>query len=286
VTMPNTQPRRSQSRKLDWGIVNTIARRDLAMLLRSKGVLLPIIVLPLLLQVAMPAAIGLLTPSMNAAQEMQDLQRFLTMMPEQMKRQFATYNEAQTLVVFMLVYMFAPLFLILPMMTASVIAAGSFAGEKERKTLEPLLYTPATDTELMLGKVLSAWIPAIVVGSVGFLIYSIVVNLASWETMQHVFFPTAMWGVLIVWLAPAAAALGLGTIVLVSSKVSTFQDASQLGSTVVLHVILLVVGQAAGVLYLSPGLVFAIGLVLWAVDAVVFWFAVKTFRRTEIIARL
>jgi ABC-type Na+ efflux pump permease subunit len=41
-------------------------------------------------------------------------------------------------------------------MVSSVLAADSFAGEKERKTLEALLYTPTTDRELFTAKLLEA----------------------------------------------------------------------------------------------------------------------------------
>ena len=38
-------------------------------------------------------------------------------------------------------YLFAPMFLIMPLMLSSIIAAESFAGERERKTLgRPALY--------------------------------------------------------------------------------------------------------------------------------------------------
>ncbi len=272
--------------KLNWRAIRAVAERDLIIVRRSKNVLLPIILVPLLLLVIIPGAIGFLGSSMDVGSDIEDLERFLTMMPEPMKAQFEQYTENQTMVVFILVYTFAPMFLILPMMTASSIAAGSFAGEKERKTMEALLYTPTTDLELMTGKMLSAWIPAILVTLVGFVLYSVVVNVSAWQTMGRIFFPNAMWVVLILWLAPAAAGLGLGTMVLVSSKVSTYQDAYQLGSMVVLPVILLVLGQVGGVIYLNVTFVLAAGLLLWIVDAIILWFAVKTFRRTEIIARL
>jgi hypothetical protein len=87
-------------------------------------------------------------------------------------------------------------------------------------------------------------------------------------------------------LAPAAAGLGLASMVLVSTKVNTFQDAYQLGTLVVLPLMLLILGQIAGVIYLSAGFVFLAGLVLWLIDAGVLWFAARTFQRGEIIARL
>jgi fatty-acid desaturase len=95
-----------------------------------------------------------------------------------------------------------------------------------------------------------------------------------------------MWIVLIVWVAPAAAGLGLGAMILVSSKANSFQEAYQLGSAVVLPIILLLLGQVSGVLYFTVGIVFLVGSVLWIIDAAILWFAVKTFQRREIIARL
>lgn len=281
-----TQSQKISRRSICWRAVRAVAERDLTVVLRSKGVLLPIVIVPLIMLVILPAAIGFLTPLMDAAGELDEISQFLDMMPPAMAQRFAQYTPNQTMVVFTLIYMFAPLFLILPMMTASTIAAGSFAGEKERKTLEALLYTPTTDLELVLGKLMTAWIPAMAVTFVGFVLYGVVVNVSAWQTMEHIFFPTAMWIVLILWLAPAAAGLGLATMVLVSAKANTFQDAYQLGGMVVLPILMLVFGQLAGVVYLSPLFVFLTGLVLWIVDAVILWFAAKTFRRTEIIARL
>jgi hypothetical protein len=271
---------------LNWKAMRAIAARDLKVVSRSSAMMIPMIVLPVILLVLIPGALGYFAPAMNAAEELNDVRRFLEMMPAQMKVQFQGYTETQMMIVYMLVYFFAPLFLILPTMTASIIAAGSFAGEKERRTLEALLYTPTTDQELILGKMLAALVPAVLVELGGFVLYSVVVNAASWRTMGAIFFPNLMWIVMILWLAPAAAGLGLASMVLVSTKVNTFQDAYQLGSLVVLPLMLLILGQIAGVIYLSAGFAFLAGLVLWLIDAGVLWFAARTFQRGEIIARL
>ena len=195
-------------------------------------------------------------------------------------------DEAQRWVVLALVYFLAPMYLIIPLMVASVIAADSFAGEKERKTLEALLYTPTTDGELFLGKLLSAWLPALGVAWAGFLLYGLMTNLAAWPVMGRIFFPNGMWLVLVVWVAPAVAGLGLGTMVLISARAQGFQEAYQLGGAVVLPVLLLVVGQATGVMYFNVGLTLLLGLFLWGVDAALLWFGVHTFRRGELVARL
>ena len=271
---------------LNWRALRTLALRDLKVVRRSKAMMLPMLIVPLIFVIAIPAAVGLLAPQMAAAGEVEDLARFLEMMPEPMRQRFAGYNEAQLVVVVFLEHLFAPMFLIIPLMVASTIAAGSFVGEKERKTLEPLLHTPTTDTELFAGKLLASWIPALLVGLGSFVVYGVVVNLSAWHVMGGVFFPSAMWVALVLWLAPAAAGLGLGVIILISSRVSTFQDAYQLGGMVVIPVLLLVFGQIAGVLYLNVLAVLVLGLFLWLVDAAIVWFGVRTFKRDEIIARL
>jgi hypothetical protein len=80
--------------------------------------------------------------------------------------------------------------------------------------------------------------------------------------------------------------LGLGTTVLVSVRAEGFQDAYQLGVIVVLPIILLVIGQATGVIYFSLGLVALLGIVVWGIDLALLWFGGRTFRRSELAARL
>jgi ABC-type Na+ efflux pump permease subunit len=269
-----------------WRTLRTLALRDLKVVTRSKAMMLPMVIVPLIFIVAIPAAVGFFAPQMAAAGEAEDLAQFLEMMPEPMRRTFAEYDEAQILIVVFLENLFAPMFLIIPIMVASTIAAGSFVGEKERKTLEALLHTPTTDTELFLGKLLASWIPAFLVGLGAFVLYAVVVNASAWRVMGGIFFPNAMWLALVLWLAPAAAGVGLGVIILISSKVSTFQDAYQLSGLMVVPVLLLVFGQIAGVLYLNVLAVMLMGLFLWLVDGAILWFGIRTFKRSEIIARM
>ena len=283
MTIENSAARR---RRLNWRVVRTLALRDLKIVGRSRAMLLPMIIVPFIFIVAIPLGVGLFAPQMAAAGESGDLGRFLDMMPAPMRETFSGYTDAQVIVVAITEHIFAPMFLIIPLMVASTIAAGSFVGEKERGTLEALLHTPTTDLELFVGKLLSAWIPACVVGLGAFLVYAAVANAGAWHVMHRVYFPNAMWIALVIWVMPAAAGLGLGMIVLVSSRVSTFQEAYQIGGVVVVPVLLLVFGQLAGVLYLNVIAALVLGAVLWAVNAGILWFGVRTFRRDEIVAQI
>jgi ABC-2 type transport system permease protein len=272
---------------MSWRAIFAIVRKDLKVVLQNKGVVIPIIVVPLILFGVLPW-ISVLAPSMVnvGGSDLEELTAMIANMPAGLQNELAPYSMEQQTIVFFLVYMLAPMFLIIPLMVASVIAADSFAGERERRTLEALLYTPTTDRELFIGKLLSAWVPAIVVSLAGFLLYAVMANVAAWQSMGTIFFPNLMWVVMILWVAPAAAGLGLSSMVLVSVRAQGFQDAYQTGGMIVLPILLLVFGQISGVMYFSVWMVLLLGLVLWAIDIALIWFGSQTFRRGRLIARL
>ncbi len=196
---------------MNWRAVLAIVRKDLKVVLQNKSVLLPIVIIPLVFFVVLPWMAAFAPQLVNiAGVSINELNDLIGRMPAGFQASLAGLNLDQKVIVFFLVYMLAPLFLIIPLMVASVIAADSFAGERERKTLEALLYTPTTDRELFMGKLLSAWLPAIGAALIGFLLYAIMANAAGWSVMGRVFFPNLMWLVLLLWVVPAVADLGLG----------------------------------------------------------------------------
>jgi len=62
---------------------------------------------------------------------------------------------------------FLLLFLLSPIVGAVSLAAYSVVGEKQGRTLEPLLTTPLSTTEILVAKVLAAFLPALVVEGIG-----------------------------------------------------------------------------------------------------------------------
>ena len=263
-----------------------IVRKDLKVALQNKGVVLPIVILPLILFVIIPwvmAYAASLTGTSGAS--MSNLDEMLARMPSGLLNELSMYTPEQQLIVFSLVYMLAPMFLIMPLMVSSVLAADSFAGEKERKTLEALLYTPTTDRELFTAKLLGAWTAAVAVALLSFVLYAVMVNAASWQSIGQIFFPNWMWIALVFWVTPAIAGLGLVVMVFVSARAQGFQDAYQTGGLIVLPVIALMIGQISGVMYFSLAVVLLVGLVIWLLDGALLWFASKSFRRGELITK-
>ena len=270
---------------MNWRAIQALMRKDLKVVLQNKGVVIPIVVLPLILFIVIPGLV-LFIPSATSSANNNDLAQLMAMVTPGLRDQLVGLTPDQAGAVFFLVYMMAPLFLIVPLMVSNVIAADSFVGERERKTLEALLYTPTTDGELLVGKMLSALVPAIIVSWAGYVLYSVVADLASAQLMERALFPNPLWNVIALWVAPAAAGLGLTSMMLVSVRAKTFQDAYQTGSLVVLPIVLLLIGQIAGVLYFNIWLALGLGLVLWIIDAVLLFYGRQTFHRSELIARL
>ena len=263
-----------------------IVRKDLKVALQNKGVVLPIIILPLILFVVFPWVMVYVSSLTDVSgTSFSNVDEILARMPVGLLNELSGYTRDQQMIVFSLVYMLAPMFLIMPLMVSSVLAADSFAGEKERKTLEALLYSPTTDRELFTAKLLGAWAAAITVALFSFVVYAVMVNAAGWQSIGHLFFPNWMWIALVVWVTPAVAGLGLIVMVFVSVRAQGFQDAYQTGGLVVLPVLALMIGQISGVMYFSLGVVLLVGLVIWLLDLVLLGFASKSFRRGELMTK-
>jgi ABC-2 type transport system permease protein len=162
-------------------------------------------------------------------------------------------------------YLLAPLFLIVPLMVSAVLAADAFAGEKERRTLESLLHLPVSDRDLFLAKLLVSFIPALAVSWIGFVCFAVVSNGVGWPVVHRIFVPTQLWMVMILWVAPAVAALGLGVMVRVSARAQTAQEANQLGGAVILPLIFLAMGQATGLLLVDLPIAVGIGAFVWLI---------------------
>ena len=273
---------------MNWHIIWNIALKDWKEVLRNRMTWTPSLIVPLIFVVVLPLVITLLPQFVNLtnASMNADLDVMLNALPPSLHAEISGMDPNQMMIVLTLGFMFAPLFLIMPLMIASIIGSDSIVGEKERKTLEALLYTPATDRELYLAKVLSAFLPAVLIAWVSFAVYTVVTNVAGMPIMGRVWFPLPHWWALILWVAPAVAALGMSVIVMVSSRVSTFMAAQQISGLLVLPIVLLVIGQLSGVVYFGVELVLLLGAVIWLLDAALLWLGVKQFSRSALMVRI
>jgi len=273
---------------MDMRLVRAIALKDVREVVGSKQLWLPMILVPLIflvifptLSVLLPSATKLPVTTLGSS-----LETFMERLPPAMRDLVGSMDDRGKFIYLMSVFFFAPFFLIIPIMVVSIIGASSFAGEKERKTLESLLYTPITDAELMFGKILSAFIPSVAVAWASFIIYAIVVNALGYPFFGRIFFPNLTWLVLLIWVVPSMSFFGLGIIVVVSSKVRGFQEAQQIGGLVVLPIVALVLLQVFGVVYLSLSFALILGLAFLVIDYFLIRLGARTFVREDIITKL
>jgi ABC-2 type transport system permease protein len=272
---------------MNWRIIRAITRKDLLEVRQNKMAWMPMAVLPVIFCVILPLIILVLPTALNVPADSmmqgQDIQTLIATLPPTIAAQVAGMNEQQMVIYFLLALTFAPFFLILPIMTAGIIGSDSFVGEKERKTMEALVYTPASDRELFLGKMLAAIIPAILISWGSFVLYIIILNGFGGPIMGGIWFPTPTWWPLMLWVTPAVAVMGMLGAVVVSSRVNTFMEAYQTTGLLVLPIILLVVGQVSGVVYLSVEVTLVVGLVIWLIDAGLLWLSLRIFNRQALL---
>ena len=274
---------------MNWRSIWAIARKDWKEVSQNKAAWGPAVALPLIFAIILPVMFSLLPrfiPVEDMQRELGDVESLMKNLPANIRAIFNGLNLEQMFVLYMTAFLLAPLFLIMPLMFSSVVGADSFVGERERKTMEALFYTPTSDVELFFGKVLAAVLPAIALSWLTYFVYIIVVNVASFGLFQRIWFPLPAWWPMMFWLTPAFALLGISATVLISSRVKTFMEAYQLSASLVVLVLALVVGQLTGAMVLGVGTVILIGTLIWIVDTGLIYLSIRNFKRSLLVAKL
>jgi len=165
------------------------------------------------------------------------------------------------------------------------VAAHSVVGEKQARTLEPLLATPLTTFELLAAKVIGAALPGIALMVACFTIYVGAVALFA-ERGVWLMMLTPRSLALVFIMGPLAALLGLQLAVCASSRVNDPRSAQQLGALIiVLPIAALQIAQFIGGIVLTAGMIMGIAVVLCAGNAVLMSIAVRLFDRESILTR-
>jgi ABC-type Na+ efflux pump permease subunit len=249
-------------------VVRALAWKDMRAIGSNLQVWLPMLIVPLIIGVIMPGALTWTMLRFGGGPEGRQIIELLEQIPAgSLAERLAGFDTPVKQAAFFLAnYLLAPFFLLIPLMSASTVSADSFAGEKERGTLESLLFSPISVTTLFLGKTLAAFLPAMALTLLTFLLTAVTVNAVAWPWMQSLFFPTLNWLPLLLFVIPLISLGAIFLNVFISARVTTFQAAYQLGGLVVLPIIGLLVGQLTGVLLLDFRLILWLSLVLLVLD--------------------
>ena len=175
-----------------------IIRKDLQSVTANKRLFLPLLLVPLVMTVVVPS---ILMAALLLSPDDPDLQGLLSQLP----RELAGVNPSLALGKMMFNTILPAFFLMIPIMTASIMAGSSFVGEKERHTLETLLYCPITLRQIFRAKVLAAFFLSMAVSLGSFLVMCLVLETEAVLLLGSLLPPGANWLVTLFLLAPAVS---------------------------------------------------------------------------------
>jgi ABC-type Na+ efflux pump permease subunit len=233
-----------------------VATKDLSLFKRNKYILYSLIAMPVLLGIVVPSS-------------------YLFFLPSNVP------SKTVTLVVNLSTTYFVIIAVILP----TIMASYSFVGEKVEKSLEPLLATPTTDSELLFGKSLAAFLPCMGATYIGAAIFVALVDYWSYSNLGVFLLPNLEWVIINGLMAPLACILSVESNIIISSRVNDIRAAQQLGAFAVLPIILVMIlastVQSIPLLQLSLIVVAALAVA----DIALFYLSKATFQREEILTK-
>lgn len=260
--------------------IKTIIHKEWAEVFKNRMVLFTVIFLPLIM-VALPlgtmAALNTWEGNASSTQGLSesDLAFFGEMC--------AGLSEMDCTQVYTL-NLFTLMLMILPVVIPVTIAAYSIVGEKTSRSLEPLLATPITTEELVIGKVIAAVVPAVLATWLAYAIYLLGARLMVPANI-FAYLIEPMWLLAILVVSPLLTLLAVAVALMISSRTSDPRVAEQLSGLVVLPLLLLIVGQSVGFVLVNQRVIIIIGVVAAVLDALLLYFSIKVFQRETILTR-
>ena len=250
-------------------------RQNLAIFLPAIIVTFIAILMPVFVAVIVPAATG------ERLSDSGDLEIALEMYKNDAAMQALDPEAAIQAYVFQY---FLVMLVLGPITSAMSVAASSVIGEKQARTLEPLLVTPITTFELLEGKLLGALLPALALTLASLLLYLGVVAVVAEAGVFGALLSVRTLGVVFL-MGPLAAMVALQLAICVSSRVNDARTAQQIGVFVILPIPALLIGQIFGGIDLTVPVILWIALGLLLVNAGLMWLAVRLFDRETILTR-
>lgn len=238
---------------MNWQNVATIARKDLTVMMTRRSLRIGLLVLPLGLAILFSQIIA--------------------------HGGFQGDTLPQTLNAFLFFFM------IYTGALPATIASYSLVGEKIERSLEPLLATPASDGEILLGKGLAALIPPLAAMWAGMFLLMGLCDAYTRTALGYLYFPNWMAAVTVFGVAPLLATMAVGFSVLWSARVSDVRTAQQLSALAAIPGAGLYIALLSGAFSLSLTSLAVMCGALLAVDAALALGARAVFQREEILTR-
>lgn len=176
-------------------------------------------------------------------------------------------------------------FLLIPLGLASIAAAFSIVAEKQQRTLEPILATPISDSQFMLGKMLVATVPAMAITWATAIISIVIIDIIGWRRYGTLLLPDRFWVTGIFLLTPLLVVAAVLATMRFSAKMTDPQAANQFTGLVIVPGFVIFVGIFGKALTLSVWMVLGACVVVFLFACWLFRLNLKKFQREEILTR-
>lgn len=257
--------------------MKAIIRKDIRSIIDNKRYLWTLLLLPIFLGVIFPSIFVVLVKL--APTDMNDMDALIRLLPQNL-------SEAEILdaLLDMILNQTIPIFfMLIPIMCASVMAASSFVGEKEKRTLETLLYSPLSLRDIFKAKVLASTIMSLVITFATFGLMVVILNIELQLIDQSTFIPGFTWLWVMCLLVPAVTLMSIVFIVKGSAKSKTMEEAQQRASFLVMPIVLIFISQFTGLLMIQPIYILIAGAVLLVISYVLLQKATAAFTYEKLI---
>ena len=258
------------------GIVWTVLRREWTEMIRNRLLVSTILIPPLVLTVA-PILIG------GVANSERTLPPELEAAILQQRPEWAASTAGELAGAFA-VQQFLVFFLLMPAYIPLSIATFSIIGEKQARSLEPVLAAPIRTLELLAGKSIAALVPGILAGWATYVVFVLLASVVYGPNLFGVVTdPSWLAGVFL--LGPAVGLSSVVAGVIVSARVNDPRVAQQIGGIIIVPIIAIVLLQAtATVLVGATGYAILAGIVL-VISVLGLRVGVALFDREAILTR-
>ena len=235
-----------------------LIKKDMRSVTSNKQVFTVLLIVPIVLTIALPSIfVFVISFAPDAAS---DFQKLLDMLPAPN----GEYSQQQQIFSLILNQIMPSFFLIIPIMASSVMAASSFVGEKEKHTLETLLYSPLSLRQLFQSKILAGLSVGMMISYSSFAAMLLVMELEAFFLTGNLLLPAASWLAIMLLIAPAISLVAIAVTVRSSAKAQTIEEAQQRAVFLIFPILALVIGQFTGIILISAGLLWGVGIVLAA----------------------
>jgi len=255
--------------------VRTIIDKEWEEIIRNRGVFWSLVLLPLLMTAIFLGVLFFM--------HLEVVRTGTLSSNGQLPAYLAMYSPADAVMI-MMVNQFMIYFLIAPVALPIYIAAYSVIGEKQARSLEPLLATPVRTWELLLGKAVAAVVPPVIAGWLSYVLFVIIARfLVSDVVMRFIVAP--MWVLSIAFLGPLFGVLSVLVGIIASSRMNDPRAAQQWSALFLVPLIGAGMAMMFGVIAMSVWTFVAGAVLVAAVDVVVLRVAVRLFQREAILTR-